>query len=627
MSDIIHLLPDSVANQIAAGEVIQRPASVIKELVENALDAGATSIQVIVKGAGRTSIQVIDNGKGMSETDARLSFERHATSKIQDAADLFNLRTMGFRGEALASIAAIAHVELKTRQASEDIGTVINIAGSEIESQEPCSCAVGTSITVKDLFYNVPARRKFLKSDETEMRNILQEMQRIVLINPEVQFQLYQGSDIIYELQSGSFKQRITGLFGKKNRNINQQLLTIEANTNLVNIKGYVGKPESATKSSSQFFFVNNRYMYHPYFRKAVLQAYDRMIQPDTTPPFFIDIQVDPSTIDVNIHPTKTEIKFENEREIWSILTICIKEALGKFNVIPAIDFDTEGKVDMPFVDSSRTINQMPSVSVNPNYNPFNPPTTSSSVTPDKWQPLYEESIPKFSPEESYDYSQYEQSVGLTPRTDTEVQIFPSEQEHQTQTLFSAEPDNLVFQYKKRYICTAVKSGMMFIDIKRAQMRLYYDDLIQLQETKNATSQQLLFPEVLELSPEDHLLFTEIELDLDAIGFKLEPFGKYAYVINAIPALLPNGSNPIAILEDLLLHFQEKDSNIKYELNSLIALSISKAAVNQPIAANLSTEEMNHIIGRLFTSSNPNFTADGKRIVNIISDDDINQGF
>ena len=330
MSDIIHLLPDSVANQIAAGEVIQRPASVIKELVENALDAGATSIQVIVKGAGRTSIQVIDNGKGMSETDARLSFERHATSKIQDAADLFNLRTMGFRGEALASIAAIAHVELKTRQASEDIGTVINIAGSEIESQEPCSCAVGTSITVKDLFYNVPARRKFLKSDETEMRNILQEMQRIVLINPEVQFQLYQGSDIIYELQSGSFKQRITGLFGKKNRNINQQLLTIEANTNLVNIKGYVGKPESATKSSSQFFFVNNRYMYHPYFRKAVLQAYDRMIQPDTTPPFFIDIQVDPSTIDVNIHPTKTEIKFENEREIWSILTRSEERRVGK---------------------------------------------------------------------------------------------------------------------------------------------------------------------------------------------------------------------------------------------------------------------------------------------------------
>lgn len=333
--DIIHLLPDSVANQIAAGEVIQRPASVIKELVENSIDAGASLIKVVVKGAGRTSILVIDDGKGMSATDARLAFERHATSKIQQSADLFALTTMGFRGEALASIAAVAQVELRTRRNSDELGTFIEIEGSKLLRQEMEQCAVGTQFLIKNLFFNVPARRKFLKSDETEMRNIMQEMSRIVLAHPDIAFQLYNGDDLVYDLPIASFKQRIVALCGRKVRNISQQLVNIEVNTTLVKLTGYVGTPQSAGRNPQQFFFVNGRYMNHPYFRRAVVQAYERMISAEDTPQFFLNLEVDPSTIDVNIHPTKTEIKFENEREIWSIISIAVKEALGKFNVAP----------------------------------------------------------------------------------------------------------------------------------------------------------------------------------------------------------------------------------------------------------------------------------------------------
>ena len=399
MSDIIHLLPDSVANQIAAGEVIQRPASVIKELVENAIDAGATDIKILVKSAGRTSIQIIDNGKGMSETDARLAFERHSTSKISCADDLFSLHTKGFRGEALASIAAVAHVELRTRRSEDEIGTLIDISASEVERQEPCATPVGTSFMIKDLFYNVPARRRFLKSDEAELRNILQELYRIALIHHDIHFSLYHNDDLIHDLSESGFKQRITAIFSKKNRNINQQLIKVEANTGLVNINGYVGNPQSATKRSLQYFFVNNRYMNHPYFRKAITQAFERMLPGDVATPFFIHLEVEPSTIDVNIHPTKTEIKFENEREIWSILNICVKEALGKFNITSSIDFDTEGKIDLPINTSPTLPNEMPKVAVNPNYNPFEK-QSYSRPTPSQWQPLYDEMRPQFSPEE-----------------------------------------------------------------------------------------------------------------------------------------------------------------------------------------------------------------------------------
>ena len=400
--DIIHLLPDSVANQIAAGEVIQRPASVVKELVENSIDAGATLIKVIIKGAGRTSILVIDDGKGMSPTDARLAFERHATSKIQQSADLFALTTMGFRGEALASIAAVAQVELRTRRNCDELGTFIEIEGSQVVRQEVEQCAVGTQFLIKNLFFNVPARRKFLKSDETEMRNILQEMSRIVLAHPDIAFQLYNGDDLVYDLPVASFKQRIVALCGRKVRNISQQLVDVDVNTMLVKISGYVGTPQSAGRNPQQFFFVNGRYMNHPYFRRAVLQAYERMISAEDAPQFFLNLEVDPSTIDVNIHPTKTEIKFENEREIWSILSIAVKEALGKFNVAPSIDFDTTDSIDIPVATKiDGAIPEMPKVTFNPNYNPFqssgsssNNYTSQSHSTPRNWKDLFEGSRP-----------------------------------------------------------------------------------------------------------------------------------------------------------------------------------------------------------------------------------------
>ena len=370
MSDIIHLLPDAVANQIAAGEVIQRPASVIKELVENSIDAGATHIQVLVMDAGRTSIQVIDDGKGMSETDARLAFERHATSKIREAADLFSLQTMGFRGEALASIAAVAEVELKTRLATEELGTHIVLSGSKLVSQEFTSCPVGSNFLVRNLFFNVPARRKFLKSNATELSNILTEFERIVLVNPSVSFQLYSNETELYHLPDSTILQRISSVFGKKT---GEQLIPISVDTSLISIEGFIGKPEAARKKGShQYFFVNGRYMRHPYFHKAVMEAYEHLIPVGEQVSYFIYLQVEPSHIDVNIHPTKTEIKFENENSIWQILSAAVKEGLGKFSAVPTIDFDTEGKPDdLPVFNDRNGHFTPPQVHYKEDYNPF----------------------------------------------------------------------------------------------------------------------------------------------------------------------------------------------------------------------------------------------------------------
>ena len=391
MSDIIRLLPDSVANQIAAGEVIQRPASVIKELVENAVDAGAKHIDVLVTDAGKTSIQVIDDGKGMSETDARLAFERHATSKIREAADLFALRTMGFRGEALASIAAVAQVELRTCQEGEDLGTSLCIAGSRVESQEAIACPKGSNFQVKNLFFNVPARRKFLKSNQTELSNILTEFERIALVNPEVSFTLHHNGTEMLNLPAIQLKQRIMGVFGKK---INQELLSVEVDTTMIRISGFVGRPETSRKKGArQYFFVNGRYMRHPYFHKAVMDAYEQLVPTGEQVSYFLYFEVEPANIDVNIHPTKTEIKFENEQAIWQILSAAIKESLGKFNAVPSIDFDTEGMPDIPaFEHSPYAEVQMPKTSYNPEYNPFDA-TPSSSYSRQEtrgWDQLYE---------------------------------------------------------------------------------------------------------------------------------------------------------------------------------------------------------------------------------------------
>ena len=625
--DIIHLLPDSVANQIAAGEVIQRPASVVKELVENSIDAGATLIKVIIKGAGRTSILVIDDGKGMSPTDARLAFERHATSKIQQSADLFALTTMGFRGEALASIAAVAQVELRTRRNCDELGTFIEIEGSQVVRQEVEQCAVGTQFLIKNLFFNVPARRKFLKSDETEMRNILQEMSRIVLAHPDIAFQLYNGDDLVYDLPVASFKQRIVALCGRKVRNISQQLVDVDVNTMLVKISGYVGTPQSAGRNPQQFFFVNGRYMNHPYFRRAVLQAYERMISAEDAPQFFLNLEVDPSTIDVNIHPTKTEIKFENEREIWSILSIAVKEALGKFNVAPSIDFDTTDSIDIPVATKTDgAIPEMPKVTFNPNYNPFqssgsssNNYTTQSHSTPRNWKDLFEGSRPTAQTVQS------QMDYNTSDMFEEDMKNGSSIHSSLLTPHSSFSEDS--FLYKNRYLCVPMKSGLMFIDVQRAITRICYDNLLPQVERSTGVSQKLLFPEVLELSLEDKCLFTEIEMELRAVGFEIAEFGKSMYRIEGIPALLSEGVDTIKILETIIEEVKSSGVGVSDSIHRIIANIISQNEATIRIKRNISPEERNSLIAQLFASSNPNNTPDGRKIINTLTDDVIDSMF
>ena len=630
--DIIHLLPDSVANQIAAGEVIQRPASVVKELVENSIDAGASLVKVVIKGAGRTSILVIDDGKGMSATDARLAFERHATSKIQQSADLFALTTMGFRGEALASIAAVAQVELRTRRADDELGTFIEIEGSRLLRQEMEQCAVGTHFLIKNLFFNVPARRKFLKSDETEMRNIMQEMSRIVLAHPDIAFQLYSGDDLIYDLPIASFKQRIVSLCGRKVRNISQQLVDVDVNTTLVKLSGYVGTPQSAGRNPHQFFFVNGRYMNHPYFRRAVMQAYERMISADDAPQFFLNLEVDPSTIDVNIHPTKTEIKFENEREIWSIISIAVKEALGKFNVAPSINFDTADSIDIPVAAQGNVTPEMPKVAFNPDYNPFSSSggsgykSQSNSISRN-WKDLFE-GAHSTSAQSQIDYNS---AVRVETQCDASLGILDVENEKanlQFSTLnseLSSQEDSLL--YKNRYLCTPIKSGLMIIDVQRAITRICYDNLLVQVEKSSGISQKLLFPEILELSLDDKCIFTEIEQELRAVGFVFAEFGKSMYRIEGVPAMLSEGSDILKILDNILAEVKISGCSISDHLHQCIANIISQNESSMRLKRNITVEERNSIIGQLFTSSNPNYTPDGKKIVNIISGDTIDAMF
>ncbi len=612
--DIIHLLPDSVANQIAAGEVIQRPASVVKELVENSIDAGASLIKVIIKGAGRTSILVIDDGKGMSATDARLAFERHATSKIQQSADLFALTTMGFRGEALASIAAVAQVELRTRRNTDELGTFIEIEGSQLVRQEVEQCAVGTQFLIKNLFFNVPARRKFLKSDETEMRNILQEMSRIVLAHPGIAFQLYNGDDLVYDLPVASFKQRIVALCGRKVRNISQQLVDVEVNTTLVKLTGYVGTPQSAGRNPHQFFFVNGRYMNHPYFRRAVLQAYERMIAAEDAPLFFLNLEVEPSTIDVNIHPTKTEIKFENEREIWSIISIAVKEALGKFNVTPSIHFDTTDSIDIPVVGQGDVHLEMPKVAFNPDYNPFHQNTQNqncivqSQSAPRNWQKLFEV--------RSEEIGGRSEEVGVRSEELGDGGNF--------QFSTTQEPSLL---YKNRYLCMPMKSGLMMIDIMRAITRICYDNLLAQVVKSSGVSQKLLFPEVLELTLDDKCIFTEIEQELRGVGFEFAEFGKSMYRIESVPAMLTEGVDVLKILENILSEVKISGCSVSCQLHQIIANIISQSEASMRIKRNMTVEERNALVGQLFASSNPNNAPDGKKIINVLSDNMIDAMF
>ena len=608
MSDIIHLLPDSIANQIAAGEVIQRPASVVKELVENAIDAKATHIQIVIKDAGRTIIQVIDNGKGMSETDARMAFERHATSKIQEASDLFALTTMGFRGEALPSISAIAQVEIKTRTSDREVGTLIKIAGSRVESQEPTSAPEGTSITVKNLFFNVPARRKFLKRNETERRNILVEIERVALAHPDIEFKLIDDGVTLLQLPATGLRQRITQLIGKK---IDQQLLEINIDTTLVKIFGYITKPEFARKrGSNQFFFANGRYMRHPYFHKAITVAFENLIQPTERPNYFIYIQVDPDTIDVNIHPTKTEIKFENEQAIWQILMVSIKESLGKFNAVPSIDFDTEGSIPIPVFDKERQI-RSPQVNVDPNYNPFK----QRAYTPPprmNWEELYKD---------------FEKDVDVAAddedeNRETSPLNFTKELESNLPEMHSdAFPD--YYQYKQKYIFTSVKSGLMIIDQRRAHIRILFDKYLESIVQKKGISQRVLFPEMIELSASEAAIIPSIKEDLESLGFEISNLGNNTYAIQGVPSEIEN-PDVARLIKTMLANIIETGLDVKSEIQEKLALSFARSvAINY--GKPLSVEEITDIVNRLFACPTPNFTPDGKKILTVLDDEDMDR--
>ncbi|MBF1628188.1 DNA mismatch repair endonuclease MutL [Prevotella sp.] len=621
MSDIIQLLPDSVANQIAAGEVIQRPASVIKELVENAIDAGATSINVLVVDAGRTSIQVIDNGKGMSETDARLSFERHATSKIRKADDLFSLHTMGFRGEALASIAAVAQIELKTRMASDDLGTHLSISGSRFTNQEPCSCPVGSNFLVENLFFNVPARRKFLKSNTTELNNIINAFERIVLVYPHIAFTLYSNGTELFNLRSCNYRQRIVEVFGKR---LNQDLLSIDVDTSLCHIHGFVGKPESARKKTpQQYFFVNERYMKHPYFHKAVITAFDRLIPQGEQIPYFLYFEVPPTNIDVNIHPTKTEIKFENEQAIWQILLAAVKEAVGRFNDIPSIDFDTEGKPDIPVFDP-HSGTKAPKVEINPSFNPFKQTAQLQKPSvPEGWEELYSGLDGNAEIRQSKLFEQDELDVNTTP-TDESL-IISSASTTSTNESMIEEKSPSHYQYKGSYIMTAVKSGLMIIDQHRAHIRILFEEYLRQLSSHKAHSQKVLFPEVVQFTVSDKLIIDRILPEMAEMGFQLDSLGGDSYAVNGVPAGI-EGLNAVSLIQDMVASAVESGASVKEDIDRTLALSLARNAAI-PQGQVLTNSEMDNLVNELFTCGNVNYTPSGEPIIAVMKQLDIEHLF
>lgn len=656
MNDIIQLLPDSVANQIAAGEVIQRPASVIKELVENSIDAGATLINVVCVDSGRTSIQVTDNGKGMSETDARLSFERHATSKIRQADDLFNLHTMGFRGEALASIAAVAQVELRTRRPDDDLGTALTIAGSRFVSQEPVQCPVGCNFTISNLFYNVPVRRKFLKSNTTELNNIVTAFERIALVYPDVAFTLYNNQTELYNLKAGGLRQRIVDVIGKK---INQHLLPIDIDTTMCKISGFVGKPESARKKGArQFFFVNGRYMKHPYFHKAIMTAYERLVPEGEQIPYFIYFTVNPTDIDVNIHPTKTEIKFENEQTVWQILTAAVRDAVGMFNDVTAIEFDTEGQPDIPALGTMPQADiSAPKVQYNPSYNPFNEPSAQrSSAAPDNWEQLYEglnsahsrqQSAPSLFGNDTGGVIQSRSNAANKPFADNGIVLskgfskpdglnaesagFNALSADTDMLSASTEPSPLEekspthYQYKGRYIMTSVKSGLMIIDQYRAHTRILYEGYIEQMQKRRPSSQKPLFPDTIHFSASDKVVVEAVMPELQNIGFELTPNEEGDYTITAVPSGL-DGLDYVALVQDLVASAREKTTSAIDDINHSIALELARnAAVTYGQV--LTNAEMENIVNSLFACSNFSYTPDGKKILTMLRQTDLEQLF
>jgi len=620
MSDIIQLLPDSVANQIAAGEVIQRPASVVKELVENAIDAGASNINVIIVDAGRTSIQVIDDGKGMSETDARLSFERHATSKIRKADDLFSLHTMGFRGEALASIAAVAQIDLKTRMEGEDLGTQLTISGSRFVGQEPCACPVGSNFTVENLFFNVPARRKFLKSNTTELNNIITAFERIVLVYPQISFTLHSNGTELFNLRSCSSRQRIVEVFGKR---LNQDLLPIGVDTSLCRIHGFVGKPESARKKVlQQYFFVNERYMKHSYFHKAVMTAFDRLIPQGEQIPYFLYFEVPAENIDVNIHPTKTEIKFENEQAIWQILLASVKEAVGKFNDVPSIDFDTEGKPDIPVFNPNGSTS-VPKISFNPQYNPFKQSSQPQRTTnTESWESLYAGLDTNTETPQTDLFGQEDTPIGNVDNGET---IISSVATAPDATAMIEDKSPTHYQYKGSYIMTAVKSGLMIINQHRAHVRILYEAYLRQLSEHKVHSQKVLFPEMVQFSVSDSVILDHILPEMTEMGFQLDNLGGGSYAVNGVPAGI-EGLNAVTLITDMVAAAIESGTHVKEEIDHVLALSLARNAAI-PQGQVLSNSEMESIVNELFACSNVNYTPSGTPIIAIMQQHDIEHLF
>ena len=607
MADVIRLLPDVVANQIAAGEVIQRPSSVVKELMENSVDAGADAIEVWVTDAGKTNIQVVDNGRGMSETDARLSFERHATSKIRTAADLFALHTMGFRGEALASIVAVAQVELKTRTKEDDLGVWMYLEASKLVEQKAVACKIGSSFSIKNLFFNVPARRRFLKSDATELNNIMTEFERVALIHPEIGFTFHRDETLVMDLRPSSFRKRITSLFGNS---LDKQLLPVQVETSLIKIDGFVGNPESArTKGARQFFFVNHRYMKHLYFNRAVMAAFDKLIPSDKQVPYFLCLEVDPGKIDVNIHPTKTEIKFEDDQAIWKILLAAVKESLGRFNVAPSRDFTDENVLEIPVFNPTTPV-ASPQIEYDRSYTPFqDTPRTSSSrnYAPDRWEDLYA-SLKKTTSTAVNQVQEVVQPLFDEPKSEP--------------TTEPVEKDTAVyFQYRGKYIFTTVRSGLMMIDQNRASLRIAYDRFMKQIKQHSVVVQGLLFPEILQVPVGKSVVFSEHLSEMATVGFDIESMGGGRFAVNGVPAGTEK-QDILLLVQEVYELFINNAGTALDKIYHQVALTLARRNL-LPNGQTLNNEEMKKLVDDLFLCEIPNYTPDGKLVLTIIGNEKI----
>ena len=618
MSDVIKLLPDSVANQIAAGEVIQRPASVIKELVENAIDAQATHIQIILKDAGRTLIQVIDDGVGMSDTDARLAFERHSTSKIRNADDLFSLHTMGFRGEALASIAAISQVELRTRRHDAQLGTRLVINASQCESQEPDMCPVGSNFMIKNIFFNVPARRKFLKSNQVELSNIVKEFEKLALVNNEVEFTLMHNGNVMYKLMKGTFRQRITALMGNS---LDQQLLPLSVDTSLVKIQGYIGKPENARKRNFiQFMFVNGRYMRHPYFHKAVMSAYEQLIPEGEQPNYFLRFTVDPQSIDVNIHPTKTEIKFEDEIPIWQILAAGVKETLGRFIEVPTIDFDTQDTPKIPAYESHVELHH-PEIEVDSSYNPFKSSHQAPSAGRSHQQAVsnWDELFANFERKKREGQEQGTEQPAADPLSSDSEVLQPAG------TLLPAELQSAYLQLKGRYILSQAKSGLMVIDQHRAHIRILFDRYSSQMKEGGLSSQAMLFPEVLHLSAAQSVILEGLLPEMEKMGFSMSQLSGNDWAVSAVPSGL-DSVDVTTMIHQIIESVDNGGMPLKKRLHDHLSLTVARSAAI-PAGKVLMQEEMEKLVADLLRLPEPNYTPDGKTIINVIPMEQITKLF